>query len=81
MTDSMKHDFALGVTGFGYADLHDPLRLRTLIDAFDDALAHADPALSARYRGFMRSRAEHVEVQKVLEEGIGYAPGTGSHGH
>jgi len=40
----------LGIPGFSYADLHDPLRLPALTAAFDAALEASDAELFARYR-------------------------------
>src|SRR5205823_1685680 len=39
----------LGIPGFTFADLHDPLRLADLTAAFDRDLQTADPELSARF--------------------------------
>ena len=39
----------LGLAGFSYADLHDPLRLADLTAAFDAEVRSADAALFARY--------------------------------
>ncbi len=40
----------LGIPGFSYADLHDPLRLPALTAAFDAALEASDAELFSRYR-------------------------------
>lgn len=54
------NDFALGVTGFTYADLYAPARLRDLAQAFYDALAAHDAAL-------------HTRLQTYLDaQGVGY---------
>ena len=42
----------LGIDGFTYADLHDPVRLRDLHTVFCDRVAAADPALWASWDAY-----------------------------
>jgi NADPH-dependent glutamate synthase beta subunit-like oxidoreductase/NAD(P)H-flavin reductase len=44
----------LGIPGFSYPDLHDPLRLAELTRAFDRELHAADPELFARFESHRR---------------------------
>src|SRR5437867_12433071 len=50
-------DFALGVPGFSYADLHDPRRLADLAREFDRALQSADPALFTAFEAHRQNTA------------------------
>ena len=49
-----RRDFALGLPGFAYADLHDPRRLADLTLEFDRALQAADPTLFASFDAYRR---------------------------
>ncbi len=44
----LERDFPLGIPGFSWADLHDPVRLRALLEVFDGELAEADRELMDR---------------------------------
>ena len=45
---------SLGIDGFRYADLHDPVRLRDLHTVFCDRVAAADPALWASWDAYQK---------------------------
>jgi len=64
MSERHEHDFALGVPGFTYRNLHEPERLAALLEAFDDALRAADPNLFDTYQ---RYRAEQGTTFTALE--------------
>ncbi|MBI3269316.1 MAG: hypothetical protein HYZ53_09865 [Planctomycetes bacterium] len=65
-----ERDFALGIEGFGYSDLHQPDRLADLSDAFDDALRAADPALAGEFAAY---RAAHAAPLVPPAPPLGYA--------
>ncbi len=50
-----EREFPLGFEGFSWSDLHDPVRLKALLDAFDAQLAREAPELHA---GMMARRAQ-----------------------
>ncbi len=50
-----QRDFALGIAGFSFSDLHDARRLADLQREFERSLAAADPALHASYESLRRA--------------------------
>ncbi|HKT81286.1 MAG TPA: FAD-dependent oxidoreductase [Vicinamibacterales bacterium] len=51
----MSASAPLGVSGFVFADLHEPQRLADLYDRFCEETAHADPALWREWDGYRSS--------------------------
>jgi len=52
MAPNTAPDTALGVAGFSFADLHQPLRLRELHDQFVDAVKASEPDLWAQWEQY-----------------------------
>ena len=51
-TELMNKDFPLGINGYTYVDLHQPLRLRDLHKTFEDSVRqhdHVDPHTGEEY--------------------------------
>src|SRR5262245_43253998 len=67
---------ALGIDGFAYADLYDPLRLRALAEAFHARIAERDPELHQRFVAY----AAGVEISPTDESDllVRMAPHVGS---
>ena len=49
-----KQVFSLGIEGFTYPDLYDPLRLKVLAEYFYKEVETADPALGLQYSDYRR---------------------------
>lgn len=60
-------DFALGIPGFTYASLFDPLRLADLTQVFYTALETADPALAAQFASYRETLGEGMKKQDESE--------------
>src|SRR4051812_28269983 len=54
-------DFPLGIEGFTYGDLHRPVRLRALAEAFYAEVAREDASLGASLAEYVRSRGENLK--------------------
>ncbi len=74
---SRNGTLALGVDGFAYADLHDPLRLKDLLGAFDAVLEAADSELYARYRAYHESKGEGMSPRELSDVLVRTAPYVG----
>jgi NADPH-dependent glutamate synthase beta subunit-like oxidoreductase/NAD(P)H-flavin reductase len=61
-------DFPLGIEGFTYGDLHRPVRLRALAEAFYAEVERADAALGARLTEYVNSRGENLKGTKAESE-------------
>jgi NADPH-dependent glutamate synthase beta subunit-like oxidoreductase len=57
----------LGVPGFTYPDLYDPLRLRDLHEIFLRSLAESDPDVSARYVRYRATMGEGMTPVEISE--------------
>ncbi len=64
--DKHSHSLTLGESGFVYADLHSPARLKELFDRFCAELTAKDPALFARYRAYLAHEALAPEALSTL---------------
>ena len=70
MTD-IAHDFStgpelkLGIDGFSYADLYDPVALARLSDTFDAYLADEAPGLADRLRAYRACAGEGMSPEDV----------------
>ena len=42
----------LGIPGYSYADLYDPLRLKDLFEDFNTSLKSTDPEIFAEYQAY-----------------------------
>ncbi len=61
-------DFALGIEGFTYGDLHRPERLRALAERFDEELRGTDAALHASLAEYTRARGETLRGTRAESE-------------
>ena len=57
------HDFDLGIAGFRYSDLYDPIRLRELSGLFHQHLASENPELSAALVRYTEAKGEGFEAR------------------
>ena len=70
MTD-IAHDFStgpelkLGIDGFSYVDLYDPVALARLSDTFDAYLADEAPGLADRLRAYRACAGEGMSPEDV----------------
>ena len=67
-TRQTETDFALGIEGFTYGDLHRPERLRALAERFREELRAADPALHASLAEYTKSRGESLRGTRAESE-------------
>ncbi len=68
-------ELLLGIDGFSYADLYDPVALARLSTAFDAHLAHEAPGLAARFAAYQQC----VGVDMTPEDISGVLTDTGPH--
>ncbi|MCA1635338.1 MAG: FAD-dependent oxidoreductase [Acidobacteria bacterium] len=66
--DAADLDFALGIEGFSYGDLHRPERLGALAERFSEELKAADPALHSALAEYTASRGNLVRGTKAESE-------------
>ncbi len=64
---SLNRDFRLGINGYTYADLHQPLRLRDLHKTFEDSVQQHDAELVAEFQGYQRCQGEKNEIIRAHE--------------
>ncbi len=67
----------LGVTGFRYADLYDPVRLGDLLEAFENELQQADTELFAAYAAYRQTRGAGLSPPQLSELLVRLAPHVG----
>src|SRR5688572_9730269 len=67
-TTNKDLDFALGIEGFTYGDLHRPERLRALAERFDEELRGADAALHSALAEYTAARGASVRGTKAESE-------------
>jgi len=65
-TDLMNKDFPLGINGYTYADLHQPLRLRDLHKTFEDSVQQHDQDLGRVDFPNLNARLRQNTVQEKL---------------
>lgn len=65
-TDLMNKDFPLGINGYTYADLHQPLRLRDLHKTFEDSVQQHDQDLDRVDFQNLNARLRQNTVQEKL---------------
>jgi NADPH-dependent glutamate synthase beta subunit-like oxidoreductase/NAD(P)H-flavin reductase len=61
-------DFALGIEGFTYGDLHRPERLRALAESFYEELRAADPALHSSLDAYTKARGDTLRGTRAESE-------------
>ncbi|HXF42499.1 MAG TPA: FAD-dependent oxidoreductase, partial [Pyrinomonadaceae bacterium] len=59
--DNRDFDFELGIEGFLYSDLFDPLKLRELTKRFYDAVEEAEPVLGQALRKYIEAKGAGYE--------------------
>jgi NADPH-dependent glutamate synthase beta subunit-like oxidoreductase/NAD(P)H-flavin reductase len=64
---SMPQSLTLGISGFTYADLYEPTRLRALFQRWHEELATADPALLSRYDAYRASQGAGLAPEALSE--------------
>ena len=64
---SLNRDFRLGINGYTYADLHQPLRLRDLHKTFEDSVQQHDAELFAEFQAYQRCQGEKNEIIRAHE--------------
>ncbi len=65
-TELMNKDFPLGINGYTYADLHQPLRLRDLHKTFEDSVQQHDEDLDRVDFPNLKARLRQNTVQEKL---------------
>ncbi len=68
----------LGISGFSYADLYEPERLKDLSDVFDATVRDHDPALFAEFERYRACRGEGMPAEQISEILVKMAPYVGS---
>ncbi|WP_022948895.1 FAD-dependent oxidoreductase [Methylohalobius crimeensis] len=68
---------ALGIEGFAYEDLYDPLRLKDLTAAFDRFVEEKDPRLLAEFEEYRVCQGDGMAPEKVSELLVRMAPFVG----
>lgn len=66
MEQVIDGELALGIHGFSFADLHDPLRLRDLHDAFWRFVDHRDPELRGRFAACANA-PRHAQSEPLID--------------
>ena len=57
----------LGIPGFSYSDLYDPLKLETLLTVFDDAVKKEDAALFSRYLNYRNTQGKSLKSEEISQ--------------
>ncbi|MGX2039310.1 FAD-dependent oxidoreductase [Methylocaldum sp. MU1018] len=68
----------LGLSGFSYADLYEPERLKDLSDVFDATVRSHDPALFAEFERYRACRGEGMAPDRVSDVLVKMAPYVGT---
>ena len=68
---------SLGVPGFEYGDLYDPIRLADLSHAFDDYLREDNPALLDEFLSYRQSQGEGMAPEAISDILVRVAPQVG----
>lgn len=68
----------LGISGFSYADLYEPERLKDLSDVFDATVRDHDPALFAEFERYRACRGEGMPAEQISEILVKMAPYVGT---
>jgi NADPH-dependent glutamate synthase beta subunit-like oxidoreductase/NAD(P)H-flavin reductase len=68
---------ALGIPGFVYSDLHDPIRLRDLLQVFDRTLQEKDEGLFAEFEAYRKCRGEGMAPERISDLLVNAAPHVG----
>jgi len=57
----------LGIPGFSYADLYDPLKLEALLTVFDDVVKKEDAALFSRYLNYRNNQGNNLKPEEISQ--------------
>jgi len=68
----------LGISGFSYADLYEPERLKDLSDVFDATVRDHDPALFAEFERYRACQGEGMRPEEVSDVLVKMAPYVGT---
>ncbi|MDV3243243.1 MAG: pyridine nucleotide-disulfide oxidoreductase, partial [Methylocaldum sp.] len=68
----------LGISGFNYADLYEPERLKDLSDVFDATVRNHDPALFAEFERYRACQGEGMPPEKISDVLVKMAPYVGT---
>jgi NADPH-dependent glutamate synthase beta subunit-like oxidoreductase/NAD(P)H-flavin reductase len=80
-SDAGKNDptaLTLGISGFSYADLYVPERLKDLSDVFDATVRDHDPALFDAFEGYRACQGKGMPPEQVSEILVKMAPYVGT---
>jgi len=69
--DTVRDDFALGISGFSFADLYEPQRLRDLHQAFWDYASSQSPDVATRFGSLADPSVTRPQSSEVLIEVAG----------
>ncbi len=70
--------FALGILGFDYGDLYEPLRLQELLAVFDQFVKAQDPALFAEFERYRACQGVGIAPTEVSDLLVRMAPYVGA---
>ncbi len=77
-TEPTPLPMSLGIPGFEYGDLHDPIRLADLSHAFDDYLRERDSELFEQFRAYHKTQGDGITAEKISDILVSAAPHVGS---
>ena len=64
----------IGIPGFSYQDLYDPLRLRDLTNLFHDSIRSTDPDLWTRFDHYRTTLGNDMKPEEISEVIVDTAP-------
>jgi len=76
-TEPTPLPISLGIPGFEFGDLHDPIRLVDLSRAFDDYLRERNAALFDEFRAYHETRGDGMAAETVSDILVRVAPHVG----
>jgi NADPH-dependent glutamate synthase beta subunit-like oxidoreductase/NAD(P)H-flavin reductase len=76
-TELMNKDFSLGINGYTYADLHQPLRLRDLHKTFEESVQQHDEGLFSEFQEYQKCQGENMSPQIISDLLVRMAPYVG----
>ncbi len=71
---SLKPALKLGIPGYSYEDLYDPLRLKDLFDAFNQSLEQANAEVYSDYQAYHQCQGEGMSPEAISEVLVKTAP-------
>ncbi len=57
----------IGISGFSYADLYDPLKLEALLTVFDDAVKKEDAVLFSKYLNYRNTQGNSLKPEEISQ--------------